>query len=163
MFSIFLPVVFMVGLTLTVLGRLPQIRVRDAKGDPGLIERGAMDGTVFSMASQKHAANLANLMQLPVLFYVAAVFAILFGATNWWTGLLAWVFVLSRAAHTAIHVRRNVVTQRFAAFLVGFVALILLWVTLIFEAGDSLVFSLDEFEERRELFQDRPAAPLLTP
>ena len=148
MFSIFLPVVFMVFLTLTVLGRLPQIRANEVKKDPPLLQRAAMDGTLFSMTSQQHAANLANLMQLPVLFYVAAVFALLFGATNWWTGLLSWTFVLSRIAHTTIHVRGNVVMRRFMAFLVGFVAVALLWITLIFEAGDSLVFSLDAFEER---------------
>lgn len=155
MFSIFLPVIFMVGLTFTVIVRLALTRAKETKTDPDLLQRASLDGTQFSEASRKHEVNLKNLFEMPVLFYVAAVFAILFGATNFWTGLLAWIFVLSRIAHTAVHTTINVVMIRFACFAVSLVALLLLWITLIFEAGDSAVFSIDEFEERRELAQER--------
>jgi hypothetical protein len=158
MWSIFIPVVILVGLTLSLPIFLGAARAKDTKADPDLFSRAALDSTQFGELSRKREANLRNLLELPVLFYVAAVFAVLFGATSFWTGLLAWVFVLSRIAHTVIHTTINVVMIRFAAYAVGLVALLLLWITLIFEAGDSLVFDIDEWEERRELAEERREA-----
>lgn len=158
MFSIFIPVVVLVFLTLTVNVFLLLARMKDTKADPDLFSRAALDSSQFGEESRKREANYRNLYEQPVLFYVAAILAILFGATNGWTGFLAWVYVLSRVAHTVVHTTINVVMIRFACFAVGFVALLLLWITLIFEAGDSLVFSIDEFEERREIARERLGA-----
>lgn len=163
MSSVFLPVVVLVGLTFAVEVFLVLKRQKSIKADPSIMQRGALDNSVFSEESRKVAANFTNLFETPLLFYVGAIFLILFGATNAWTGILCWTYVLARIAHTAVHTTVNVVLMRFAAFGVSMLALLLIWVTLIFEADGSLIFSLDEFEERRELFQDRPAAPLLTP
>ena len=163
MWSIFLPVIFMVGLTLTVLARMPMIRAKEIKENPKLLHEAALDGSRYSQQSRQHAANLANLFEMPVLFYVAAVFAILFGATNFWTGLLAWLFVLGRIAHTTIHTTSNVVPLRFGAFAVSLAALALLWITLIFEAGDSLIFEIDAFEEQRERLEEFGTVPVIVP
>ena len=163
MWSIFLPVVFMAGLTITVLARMPMIRAREIKADPKLLHDAALDGSRYSEASRKHAANLANLFEMPVLFYVAAIFALLFGATNVWTGLLAWLFVLGRIAHTTIHTTSNVVPLRFGAFAVSLAALVLLWITLIFEAGGSLLFEIDELEAQRERLGEIAPVPVIVP
>ena len=163
MWSIFLPVVFMVGLTITVLARMPMIRAREIKADPKLLHDAALDGSRYSEVSRKHAANLANLFEMPVLFYVAAIFALLLGATNFWTGLLAWLFVLARIAHTTIHTTSNVVPLRFGAFAVSLAALALLWITLIFEAGDSLLFEIDELEAQRERLGEIAPVPVIVP
>ena len=163
MWSIFLPVVFMVGLTLTVIARLPMIRAAEIKANPQLMHDASLDSSLYSETSKKHANNLANLFELPVLFYVAAILALLVGATNFWTGLLAWIFVLARIAHTTIHVTSNVVMLRFGALAVSLVALALLWITLIFEAGDSLLFEVDEFEAQRERLGAVTPVPVIVP
>ena len=144
MWSVFLPVVVLVGLTLTVLGRLPGLRIRDIKADRTVATRGALDTGAYSEASRKHEANLANLFETPVLFYVAAVFAILFGATGWWTGLLCWGYVAARIAHTIVHTTSNVVVRRFGIFLASVVLLALLWLNVILAAHDSPVLRLGE-------------------
>ena len=161
MFSVFLPVVVLVGLTFTVEVFLVLRRRTSIKADPTIMQRGALDGSVFSEPARKVAANFSNLFETPLLFYVGAIFLILFGATNVWTGLLCWTYVLARIAHTVVHTTVNVVLMRFVAFGVSMLALLLIWITLVLEANGSLVFSLDEFEERRELVQERRAAPAL--
>ena len=150
MYSVFLPVVVLVGLTFAVDVFLLLKRQASVKADPTILQRGALDGSVYQEEARKVAANFTNLFETPVLFYVAAVFAILFGATNPWTGILCWTYVLARIAHTVIHTTINVVMIRFAAFGVSMLALFLLWVTLIFEAPGSLVFQVDDAQARYE-------------
>ena len=163
MYSVFLPVVVLVGLTFAVDVFLLVKRQASVKADPTILQRGALDGSVFQEEARKVAANFTNLFETPVLFYVAAVFAILFGATTPWTGFLCWTYVLARIAHTVIHTTINVVMARFAAFAVSMLALLLLWVTLAFEAGGSLVFSIDEAEAQRELMEERGIGPFVVP
>ena len=163
MFSVFVPVLVLVGLTFSVQVFLALRRQASVKADPTIMERGALDNSVFQEEARKTAANFTNLFETPTLFYTAAVFAILFGATNAWTGVLCWTYVLARIAHTVIHTTINVVMARFAAFAVSMLALLLLWVTLAFEAGGSLVFSIDEAEAQRELMEERGIGPFVVP
>ena len=163
MWSVFLPVVFMVGLTITVLGRMPMIRAAEIKADPKLMHDAALDGSRYSEKSRQHSANLANLFEMPVLFYVATIFALLLGATGFWTGLLCWLFVLARIAHTVIHTTSNVVPLRFGAFAVSLLALVLLWITLIFSAGDSLLFEIDALEAQRDRLEGVTPVPVIVP
>ena len=154
MYSIFLPVLIQVGLTLAILTFLPIKRRRDLKADPALMQRASLDSTLYSEDSRKTANSYGSQFELPVLFYVACVFAILFGATGWWTGLLAWTFVLSRIAHAVIHTTINVVLFRFAAFAVGGFTLALLWLTVAIAAGDAMIFELDDLQILRDQFEN---------
>ena len=163
MYSVFLPVVVLVGLTFGVQVFLLLGRQASVKADPTILQRGALDGSVYQEEARKTSANFSNLFETPVLFYVAAVFAIMFGATNPWTGFLCWTYVLARIVHTVIHTTINVVMMRFAAFAVSMLALFLLWVTLVFEAGDSLVFRMHEIERQREILEERGYDPFRLP
>jgi hypothetical protein len=42
--------------------------------------------------------------------------------------ILAWLFLITRLVHTYIHIGRNVVIDRFYAFLASVVALLAMWV-----------------------------------
>lgn len=79
-----------------------------------------------------------NQFQLPVLFYLACGLS-LFMSPSWLTLLLAWIFVLSRYVHAAIHVTDNNVVRRFWAFTVGLGVLTLFWLVLL---GQVLVVAL---------------------
>lgn len=70
-----------------------------------------------------------NQFQLPVLFYVAGILALVFGPTLFEL-LLAWAFVLSRIVHAVIHATDNHVIRRFFAYLVGLSILGLFWLDL---------------------------------
>jgi hypothetical protein len=73
--------------------------------------------------------NLANLFELPILFYVLVAFQTMMPETI--DGLqptLAFAFVASRYVHTFIHVTINTVALRFLAHRTGFVILAIMWV-----------------------------------
>lgn len=74
------------------------------------------------------ADNFRNLFETPVLFYSLAAVAIASAYTPAWLALGAWAYVGLRAAHSIIHCTYNRVMHRFAAFGLGFVLLVCLWV-----------------------------------
>lgn len=73
------------------------------------------------------ADNFRNLFELPVLFYLAISIAHAIGATNGLLLVLAWLFVVLRVAHSAIHCGYNRVMHRFYAYLAGGLVLWTLW------------------------------------
>ena len=46
--------------------------------------------------------------------------------------MLAWIFVVSRLAHAAVHTTSNDIGRRFGAYVVGTLALLAMW--LVFAA-----------------------------
>src|SRR5690606_11505525 len=74
--------------------------------------------------------NLANQFELPMLFHAACLALFVTGGAGPWTLALAWLFVASRYAHTAIHVTSNRIRYRQPAFTAGFAALLLMWAAL---------------------------------
>lgn len=83
------------------------------------------------IVTQRH---FANLFEVPVLFYAGCL------ASMWMpgsvTGLLmcAWVFVLSRIAHSFFHLGPNRLYPRMASFFIGFFAVVTMWGLLAFNA-----------------------------
>lgn len=72
--------------------------------------------------------NLKNLFEIPVLFYALALYVFTVGqvdATHFWS---AWVFVLFRALHSAVHCTINIVMLRFNLYLVSALAV---WLMLV--------------------------------
>ncbi|MDX2258453.1 MAG: MAPEG family protein [Hyphomicrobiaceae bacterium] len=128
---IFLPLLAQVTLTLAILVALGFARVRDLTARKVHPDKVALAGPeAWSEGPQKLAACYRNQLELPVLFYVAGLFAfsarlvdaVLLGA--------AFVFVASRFVHAAIHIGPNRVRPRFYAFLVGVAALAVMWARL---------------------------------
>ena len=79
----------------------------------------------------KQAANaFDNQFQLPVLLFVAGFTALSLGPTLFEV-LLAWLFMVSRIVHAAIHVTSNHVIRRFWAYVFGYGVLIALWLDLL--------------------------------
>jgi hypothetical protein len=75
--------------------------------------------------------NMMNLLELPVLFYVACLTYFAAGRTDEWALLLAWAYVGLRIAHSAIHLTYNRVRHRLVAFAASNVVLIMLWTNLL--------------------------------
>ncbi|HXJ53626.1 MAG TPA: MAPEG family protein [Burkholderiales bacterium] len=69
-----------------------------------------------------------NLLELPLLFYVACLLMLVTGKFDGAQIALAWVFVLTRGIHAIIHIGFNHVPLRFAAFFAGSVTLGVLWI-----------------------------------
>ena len=69
-----------------------------------------------------------NQLQLPVLFYVLTILALFLRKADLLFVVMAWIFVLLRIVHAAIHVTSNRVIHRFQAFAAGAVVLLLMWI-----------------------------------
>ena len=74
------------------------------------------------------ANNLSNLFEMPVLFFALVPLLIETHSAGVAQVLLAWLFVLARAAHSYVHVVKQDVRARFRVFLVSNVLLSAMWI-----------------------------------
>lgn len=81
--------------------------------------------------------NLANQFELPILFHAACLALFATGGAGILAVVTAWVFTLSRVAHSWIHVTSNRIRYRRPAFAVGFLAVAVLWVLLAVQVAIS--------------------------
>ena len=84
---------------------------------------------------QKIGRNFANLLEVPVLFYLLAVLVITLDINNTLLLNLAWLYVALRLVHTIIHVSYNYVMHRFMVFGLSVLTLLAMWVQFIMLVG----------------------------
>ena len=72
-----------------------------------------------------------NQLELPVLFYVVTLLALITETLDVTLYVLSWMFVLARYLHAFIHVTSNRLDRRTGVFGVGAIALLLMWVIVI--------------------------------
>jgi hypothetical protein len=126
---IFYPMAAMAALTFLVLGQIP--RRRFAAGRAGQVgaedfRYGESDRVPGEVSIPNR--NYMNLLELPLLFYVACLMYFVAGRTDVWVLAVAWIYVALRAAHSAIHLTYNNVYHRLTAFAVSNVVLGVFWV-----------------------------------
>ncbi|MET3896536.1 hypothetical protein ABIB57_000460 [Devosia sp. UYZn731] len=91
----------------------------------------AVDRSAYPLRARLLSNSFDNQFQLPVLFYVAALLILWTGSVGWVDVILAWLFVVLRYVHAAIHTTSNSLLPRFSAYTAGMVVLIVLWLWLI--------------------------------
>lgn len=129
--SLLLPVAALALLTLMVLLLVPFARVRGVRA--GLI---AIDDFKHG-ESTRVPAHVAlpnrvfmNLLEVPVLFYLACVVAVITGQAGSLLVMLAWAYVALRVLHAAIYLSYNHVLHRLAAFAASNAVVAALWVII---------------------------------
>ena len=84
--------------------------------------------------------NVANLYELPTIFYALCLTAFAVGISGGSTAALAWAFVGTRIVHTAIHLTYNNVLHRFLVYAAGvtivFVMLVQIAMVVVVMAGN---------------------------
>ena len=126
---IFLPLSAMALLTFVVLGFIPARRFRAVfagratADDFKYGESAAVPGDV-SIPNR----NYMNLLELPMLFYVAGLMYYVAGRVDQTALVVAWAYVALRAAHSAIHLSYNNVVHRLVAFALSNFVLLAFWV-----------------------------------
>lgn len=131
MTAIFYPVLALAALTFAVLLLIPYARFKAAF-------QGRVTAKDFRYGESANVPpdvtlpnrNLINLLELPVLFYVACI---IFYVTNRVDGpalTLAWSYVVLRMAHSLVHLTYNNVFHRLAVYAASNVVLLVLWVRL---------------------------------
>lgn len=79
--------------------------------------------------------NYMNLLELPVLFYVAGLIAFVTGQASPLLSALAWGYVGLRVVHSLIHLSYNNVYHRLAAFALSNFVLLALWAGVFLGLG----------------------------
>ena len=133
--AIFLPMGALALLTFLVLGFIPLRRFRAAFA--GQVKRDDFkygeSPTVPGEVSIPNR-NYMNLLELPVLFYVAGLMYYVAHRVDESVLIVAWLYVGLRAAHSLIHMTYNNVFHRLAAFAASNVVLGAFWI-LFFVKG----------------------------
>ena len=113
---------FWMGGVRTTSIRRGEVRMRDiALGQPAWSEQGTKLGNAFR-----------NQFELPVLFYVLVVLAIMARKADLLFVIMSWLFVVLRVIHAAIHTGDNNVPLRFYAYLASALVLLAMWIIFAF-------------------------------
>ena len=87
-------------------------------------------GQALLTDSPEAADNLKNLFELPILFYVAILLALVLMVQDQGLVQLAWGYVALRYLHSLVHCTYNRVMHRFTAYVASCLVLMLIWARL---------------------------------
>lgn len=121
------PVFVQVALTFVLLVATGTSRLRALRRREVRVKDIALGQQAWPERATQISRSFQNQLELPVLFYVAVVLAIVTGTGGQPMGPLAWGFVAARLAHAAVHVTSNVVSTRFYLYIVGMLILAAMW------------------------------------
>lgn len=82
---------------------------------------------------ERRAQNLANLFEMPVLYFALVPLLVLTGSASPAQVALAWIFVALRVAHSAIHIGPNTVRTRARVYIASSIALFAMWVGFVID------------------------------
>ena len=85
------------------------------------------------------ASNLANLFEMPVLFFALVPLLLIFRHADHIQVGLAWVFVALRVVHSFIHIREGRALFRFWAYLASCITLGVMWVGFAIDMATATV------------------------
>ena len=126
--AVLLPLFVQVALTLVLLFWMGFARAGALRRGETKIPAIALGQPNWPAKPQQIANCFANQFQLPVLFYILTVLAIITHQADLLFVVLAWLFVATRLLHATIHTGTNYVPWRFYAFLAGAIVLLVMWI-----------------------------------
>jgi hypothetical protein len=125
---ILLPIFVEVALTFALMFMMGRSRVAAVKSGQTKMADVALGQLNWPAKVQQVSNSYASQFQLPVLFYVLTVLAIVTHHADYLFLVLAWLFVVTRLVHAYIHTGSNYVRHRFNAFLIGAIILMAMWI-----------------------------------
>jgi hypothetical protein len=126
--AILAPLFVLVALTFALLIWMGALRVAAARRGEVHVRDTALGQPNWPPRVQQISNCFDNQFQLPMLFYVLTILALFLRKADLLFVVMAWIFVLLRVVHAAIHVTSNRVGYRFQAFAAGAVVLLLMWI-----------------------------------
>ncbi len=123
---------FMVMLTFVILLFTLRIRLASVRrGEVSLSYYSMFQGEEIPDLVIKTSRNVANLFEVPVLFYAAGVLYVALEMSDPVPVTLAWVFVTARVIHTGIHLSYNNVMHRLIVFGLGNLSVLGMWISIV--------------------------------
>lgn len=125
--AVLLPLFVQVALTFALGFRAAYLRVaavRSRAVDPRAV---ALREPAWPPHVLKATYAFANQLELPLLFYTLTILAWLTRQADLAFVVMAWIFVVLRLLHAAVHIGRNDLRRRGLLFISGGVVLALMW------------------------------------
>ena len=130
------PMFFMVMLTFVILLFTLRIRLASVRrGEVSLSYYSMFQGEEIPDLVIKTSRNVANLFEVPVLFYAAGVLYVALEMSAPLPVTLAWLFVIARMIHTGIHLSYNNVMHRLIVFGLGNLSVLGMWISIVSSAN----------------------------
>jgi hypothetical protein len=126
--SVLLPLFVLVALTFgLIMWQAVAARRELASGRVRLPDM-ALGQKAWTPRTQQIANCFNNQFQLPILFYVLVIFALMFRKADIAFVVMEWLFVISRFGHAYVHTGSNHVPTRGLAYAAGLTVLIIMWI-----------------------------------
>jgi len=135
--AILLPMFVQVALTFVLLFWAILLRLRAVRRGDVAPHQIALRQPNWPPHVQQVSNAFHNSIEMPMLFYVVVLLGLMSKTLDVTVYVLMWMFVLSRVIHTAIHVTSNDLRHRTPMFLIGAIALALIWIII---AGRIIAF-----------------------
>jgi hypothetical protein len=129
--AILLPMFVQVALTFVLLFWMLFLRLRAVRRGEVSPDEIALREPNWPLHVQQVGNAFHNSVEMPMLFYVVVLLALITRTLDVTLYVLMWMFVLSRILHALIHVTSNRLAHRTPLFLVGAIALALIWVIVV--------------------------------
>ena len=136
---IFFPMIGLVTWTFLVLLMIPTFRIRAVfKKLIGVGEFRYGESVNIPPKYTLPNRNYMNLLEVPILFYLACLVLYVTTQVDMTFLTLAWAYVATRFVHSLIHITYNDVNQRFSIFLSCNIILLIVWIRLFIGLLDQI-------------------------
>jgi len=129
--AILMPMFAQVALTFVLLFWMGFLRMQAIRSGAVKPEQIALREPHWPLRVLQIGNAFHNQLELPVLFYVVTLLALMTETLDVILYVLSWMFVLSRFVHAYIHVTSNRLDRRTGVFGVGAIALLMMWVIVV--------------------------------
>jgi hypothetical protein len=131
--AILIPVFVQVALTFGLLFWMGALRGGDVRRGAVKLDKVGLREPGWPTRTTQVAYAFSNQFEVPVLFYVLVAFLMIMRHADVIFVALAWLFVITRLIHAAIHVTSNVVLRRGQVYAVSVLILFVMWVIFAVE------------------------------
>lgn len=129
--AILMPMFVQVALTFVLLFWTIILRLRAVRRGEVNPQQIALREPNWPPRVQQISNAFHNSVEMPTLFYVVVLLGLITRTLDVTLYVLMWMFVVSRIVHATIHVTSNRLSHRTPVFLIGAIALALMWVIVI--------------------------------
>jgi hypothetical protein len=126
--AILLPLFVQVFLTFALLSWMAVARGRALRGGEVRPTDIALRQRAWPARAEQVGNAFANQLELPLLFYVLVILALVTRKADFLFVVMSWMFVATRLVHAFVHTGSNVVRIRGGVFAVGAIILIVMWI-----------------------------------
>ncbi len=122
-----LPLFLHIVLIYFIGSRMLRARIKSVRSGETKLSDISVDTSEWPRRVKALGNNFDNQFDLPTLWYAVCALLVSLQLVDIVQVTLSWIFLLSRFAHTAIHIGNNDVRSRMRVYLAGFFVILAMW------------------------------------